>query len=125
MPTRHGAFLDDVWKFDNLFFNISPREAKSMDPQQRVLLHTAQAALEDAGYLRDTTPSSKAASTGCYIGVATGDYVDNLRNDIDIFYTPGESRQSNQSSMLILEKVHCELLIAAGYHLSISLAGLP
>lgn len=106
MSTHHGAFLDDIWKLDNMFFNISPREAKSMDPQQRVLLHTAQAALEDAGYIRDTTPSSKAASTGCYIGVATGDYPDNLRNDIDVFYSPGEFLLSTQGGLLILKKAH-------------------
>lgn len=109
MSTRHGAFLDDVWKFDHAFFNISPREARSMDPQQRILLHTAQAALEDAGYVRDSTPSSKAASTGCYIGIATGDYTDNLRNDIDVFYSPGEFLPSAKGSVLILNR-HTESL---------------
>ncbi|PQE12582.1 polyketide synthase protein [Rutstroemia sp. NJR-2017a BBW] len=92
MQTRHGAFLDDPYCFDNDFFNISPREAKSMDPQQRILLHTTQAALEDAGYVGDATASFQRASMGCYIGVATGDYTDNLRNDIDVFYSPGNLR---------------------------------
>ncbi|KAM0211985.1 hypothetical protein ACHAQD_009974 [Fusarium lateritium] len=92
MPTRHGAFLEDPFNFDNAFFNISPREAKSMDPQQRVLLHAAQEALEDAGYVPDSTPSSQRATTGCYIGLATGDYTDNLRNDIDTFYPSGTLR---------------------------------
>lgn len=78
--------------FDNTFFNISPREAKSMDPQQRILLHAAQEALEDAGYVPDSTPSSQRATTGCYIGLATGDYTDNLRNDIDTFYPSGTLR---------------------------------
>lgn len=90
MPTRHGAFLDDIWGFDNTFFNISPREAKSMDPQQRILLSTTQKALEDAGYVGDATPSFQKASMGCYIGLATGDYTDNLRDDIDVFYSPGK-----------------------------------
>jgi acyl transferase domain-containing protein len=89
MATKHGAFLDDIWTFDNAFFNITPREAKSMDPQQRILLHTAQSALDDAGYVPDATPTFTKASMGCYIGVATGDYTDNLRNDIDVFYSPG------------------------------------
>ncbi|KAM0344911.1 hypothetical protein ACHAPU_007044 [Fusarium lateritium] len=92
MTTRHGAFLEDPFSFDNTFFNISPREAKSMDPQQRILLHAAQEALEDAGYVPDATPSSQRATTGCYIGLATGDYTDNLRNDIDTFYPPGTLR---------------------------------
>ncbi|KAM3077744.1 polyketide beta-ketoacyl-synthase [Clarireedia jacksonii] len=92
MQARHGAFLDDPYCFDNDFFSISPREAKSMDPQQRILLHTTQAALEDAGYVGDATASFQRASMGCYIGVATGDYTDNLRNDIDVFYSPGNLR---------------------------------
>lgn len=27
---------------------------------------------------------------GCYVGVATNDYVDNLRDDIDVYYSTGE-----------------------------------
>nr|ALQ32935.1 putative polyketide synthase [Fusarium sacchari] len=92
VSTRYGAFLDDPFCFDNTFFNISPREAKSMDPQQRILLHAAQEALEDAGYVPDATLSSQRATTGCYIGLATGDYTDNLRDDIDTFYPPGTLR---------------------------------
>ncbi|RYP75913.1 hypothetical protein DL771_002177 [Monosporascus sp. 5C6A] len=92
MPVKHGAFLEDPFSFDNSFFNISPREAKSMDPQQRVLLHAAQEALEDAGYVHDSSPSFQRATIGCYIGVATGDYTDNLRNNIDTFYSSGTLR---------------------------------
>lgn len=63
-----------------------------MDPQQRILLQTAQEALEDAGYVADATPSFQRSSTGCYIGLATGDYTDNLRDDIDTFYPSGTLR---------------------------------
>ena len=66
-----------------------------MDPQQRILLHAAQEAFEDAGYVGDSTPCSQRATTGCYIGLATGDYADNLRNDIDVFYSPGTLRAFN------------------------------
>lgn len=90
MKTRHGNFIDDVWGFDNAFFNISPREAKSMDPQQRVLLHSAHVALEDAGYVEDSTPTFQKKSFGCFIGVATGDYEQNLTDDIDVYYSPGK-----------------------------------
>lgn len=90
MQVRHGAFLDDIWTFDNAFFNISPREAKSMDPQQRILLHTVQAALDDAGYVKDSTSSFQSSSMGCYIGLATGDYTDNLRDSVDVFYSQGK-----------------------------------
>ena len=45
-----GGFIDDVDKFDSLFFNISPREAEMLDPQERLFLEAAWEAIEDAGY---------------------------------------------------------------------------
>jgi natural product biosynthesis luciferase-like monooxygenase protein/amino acid adenylation domain-containing protein/non-ribosomal peptide synthase protein (TIGR01720 family) len=45
-----GGVLPDADLFDPRFFDMSPREAQWTDPQQRVLLQTAWAALEDAGY---------------------------------------------------------------------------
>jgi acyl transferase domain-containing protein/tryptophanase/acyl carrier protein len=45
-----GGFIDDVDKFDSLFFNISPREAEILDPQERLFLEAAWEAIEDAGY---------------------------------------------------------------------------
>lgn len=69
-----------------------------MDPQSRILLHTAHAAMEDAGYAEDTTPSFQRKSFGCYIGAATGDYTDNLRNDIDVYYSTGKKREMFQDA---------------------------
>lgn len=63
-----------------------------MDPQQRLLLQGAQKAFDDAGYVGDSSPTFQRASTGCYIGLATADYTDNLRNDIDVFYSSGTLR---------------------------------
>jgi len=60
-----------------------------MDPQQRVLLHTAYEALENAGYVPDASPSFRRETIGCYIGAATHDYVQNLRENIDVYYTTG------------------------------------
>ncbi|KAK4205573.1 putative polyketide synthase [Triangularia verruculosa] len=92
-PTaNHGNFLDDAFRFDAAYFNISPREAKCMDPQQRLLLHVAAGALEDAGYSPNSTPTFIKDKFGVFVGVATGDYVDNLREDIDVYYSPGTLR---------------------------------
>ncbi|KAG6855991.1 Type I Iterative PKS [Tephrocybe sp. NHM501043] len=89
MKAYTGNFIEGADEFDNKFFKISPREAKSMDPQQRVLLHTAYEALEDSGYVPNATPTSRPENFGCYIGVATHDYLQNLRDDIDVYYSPG------------------------------------
>ena len=42
--------LKDISCFDADFFGYSPREAKFMDPQQRVFMECAWHALENAGY---------------------------------------------------------------------------
>ena len=49
-PCRWGGLLDDIDRFDPLFFNISGLEATYMDPQQRLFLQESWRALEDAGY---------------------------------------------------------------------------
>ncbi|KAI1131887.1 putative polyketide synthase [Nemania abortiva] len=90
--TRYGNFLKNPFLFDNELFDISPREAKSIDPQQRVLLQTAYRALENAGYVPDSTPSFARGTFGCFVGNATLDYIDNLRSDIDVYYSPGTLR---------------------------------
>jgi acyl transferase domain-containing protein len=86
---KYGNFLEDPFAFDAAYFNISPREAKCIDPQQRLLLHGALEALDDAGYSPDSTSSFQKDTFGVYVGIATGDYVDNLRDDIDVYYSPG------------------------------------
>ncbi|PLN86967.1 hypothetical protein BDW42DRAFT_198421 [Aspergillus taichungensis] len=91
-PATHGNFVNKPWAFDHAFFGISPREARSMDPQQKMLLHGALHALNDAGYVPDATFSFQQDSMGCYIGIATGDYVDNLRDSIDVYYSTGTLR---------------------------------
>ena len=66
-----GNFLRDIEAFDHGFFKKSPREAVSMDPQQRVLLQVAYEALESSGYFAD---SSRPEDVGCYIGACATDY---------------------------------------------------
>ncbi|SJL00722.1 related to polyketide synthase modules and related proteins [Armillaria ostoyae] len=89
MKAHTGNFIGGADEFDNRFFKISPREAKSMDPQQRVLLHTTYEALEDAGYVPNATPSFNPDTFGCYIGAVSSDYSLNLRDDIDVYYSTG------------------------------------
>ncbi len=69
--SRFGGFIEDVDKFDPIFFNISPMEAELMDPQQRVFLEEAWNAVEDAGYSDSTLAEMKC---GVFVGATHGDY---------------------------------------------------
>ncbi|HKE19326.1 MAG TPA: beta-ketoacyl synthase N-terminal-like domain-containing protein [Kofleriaceae bacterium] len=68
---RHGGFVDDIDRFDAALFDLSPREAEQLDPQQRMLLEETWAALEDSG---DLSPRLAGSRTGVFVGMATLDY---------------------------------------------------
>ncbi|PEM80928.1 hypothetical protein CN627_29625, partial [Bacillus wiedmannii] len=69
--SKWGGFLSDVGMFDPLFFNISPKEAELMDPQQRLFLEEAWKAIEDAGYSSEELGGKKC---GVFVGCLSGDY---------------------------------------------------
>ena len=64
-----GGFIADVDRFDSLFFNISPREAEMLDPQERIFLEVAWEAIEDAGYYPEMLAHEDASR---HIGVFVG-----------------------------------------------------
>ena len=66
-----GGFLDGAAEFDPQFFGLSPREAVSMDPQQRVALRVGWRALENTGI----DPASVAGTeVGVYFGASIAEY---------------------------------------------------
>ena len=71
-PT-HGGYVDEIERFDAAFFNISPREARHIDPQQRVLLELAWEALEDA---RIPAARLEGRPVGVYMGIFLDEYWD-------------------------------------------------
>ena len=66
-----GSYLHDIAAFDAPFFRISPREAKVIDPQQRLFLEVAWQALEDAGCPAHTLEEQPV---GVYAGLSMADY---------------------------------------------------
>ena len=70
--TKWGGFITDVDKFDPLFFQISPKEAEGMDPQERLFIEEAYASIEDAGYTPATLCHSRRV--GVFVGVMNAYY---------------------------------------------------
>jgi acyl transferase domain-containing protein/aryl carrier-like protein len=63
--------LPGIDEFDPLFFDMSPREAETTDPRQRLLLQEAWHALEDAGYGETGLRNDRI---GVFVGVEQGEY---------------------------------------------------
>lgn len=61
------GYLEEVEYFDESFFAYTPREAKIMDPQIRMLQETTWEALEMAGY----NPFDYEGLIGLYVGAST------------------------------------------------------
>ncbi|PSR19688.1 beta-ketoacyl synthase [filamentous cyanobacterium CCP3] len=71
MMSRYGGFVDPLYEFDPHFFGLSPREAITLDPQQRLLMEVTWEALEAAGLAPDRL---KGSATGVFVGICTSDY---------------------------------------------------
>ncbi|PLB44497.1 polyketide synthase 3 [Aspergillus steynii IBT 23096] len=71
---RHKSYLleEDVRHFDNAFFDMNPKDAADMDPQQRILLETVYEAFESAGWSLSDVDGSQ---TSVHVGVMTDDYL--------------------------------------------------
>lgn len=69
---KWGGFIDGHDRFDPLFFNIAPREAEFMDPQERLFLQCAWETLEDAGYTRASV--ARDGDVGVFVGVMWEEY---------------------------------------------------
>ncbi|KAI5926535.1 polyketide synthase [Camillea tinctor] len=78
---RHGHFLNgSISAFDAPFFSITPKEASSMDPQQRGMLESVYKALESAGIPLDIAAGSQ---TGVYVGCFSSDYKSIMEKDLN------------------------------------------
>jgi hypothetical protein len=74
MGTPYGCWLKDPGMFDANFFMISPREAPQIDPAQRLALMTAFEAMEYAGFVPDSAPSTQSDRVGVFYGTTSNDW---------------------------------------------------
>mmetsp|Transcript_88723 Transcript_88723/g.215053 ORF Transcript_88723/g.215053 Transcript_88723/m.215053 type:complete len:1046 (+) Transcript_88723:81-3218(+) len=68
---RHGSFAEGIELFDNKFFNLSPNEARGLDPHQRCLMEQGYNALRMMGH---TKKNLMNAAVGTYIGCGTDEW---------------------------------------------------
>uniref|UniRef100_UPI001E3D18CE beta-ketoacyl synthase N-terminal-like domain-containing protein n=1 Tax=Bradyrhizobium sp. Leaf401 TaxID=2876564 RepID=UPI001E3D18CE len=66
--SKWGGFIEGVDQFDPLFFNISPREAEFMDPQERLFLQCVWDLLESSGNTRRDLKKRYNDRVGVYVG---------------------------------------------------------
>ncbi|MFH6942771.1 SDR family NAD(P)-dependent oxidoreductase [Flavobacterium sp. FlaQc-50] len=141
---NYGGYLSDIDSFDSLFFEISPREAQLMDPQQRMLLQLTWELFENA---KQKPSHYKKSNTGVFIGVSGSDYervvtendatqegivtgnaIALLANRISYFYDfegPSMSIDTACSSSLVaiaeavkaLKQKQCDQAVVGGIHL--------
>jgi acyl transferase domain-containing protein/acyl carrier protein len=68
---RARGVMQGAELFDHVFFGLSPREARHIEPQHRVFLESAWEALERAGY----APSAQPLNVGVYAGASMNTYL--------------------------------------------------
>lgn len=97
--SNYASLIDNIDEFDPKFFKISPREAKLMDPRQRLLLESTWKLIEKSGYSKEYLSGKKI---GVFIA-ATGDEYYNLcrENNIDL----SELSLSGTSKTLLANRI--------------------
>ncbi|KAF7547181.1 hypothetical protein G7Z17_g7924 [Cylindrodendrum hubeiense] len=76
---RGGHFIQqDIAAWDAKFFGVAPNEAKTIDPQQRILLETSYEALENAGIPLETV---RGSDTAVYVATFSQDWETMMMKD--------------------------------------------
>ncbi|MCU7925179.1 MAG: SDR family NAD(P)-dependent oxidoreductase [Candidatus Thiodiazotropha sp. (ex Dulcina madagascariensis)] len=95
--SKWGGFVNDIDKFDPLFFGITPREAEFMDPSERIFLQESWRAIEDAGYA-----ASEFSGKNCGVfAYAKGDYSVKIQQLDNTYIDPTDSSAPSRLSYLL------------------------
>ena len=70
---RHQGHIEGIELFDASFFDIPEFEAKTMDPEQRLMLETSWSSCFEAGYER-TKLRREGAHIGVFVGISQSDW---------------------------------------------------
>src|SRR5581483_11446502 len=88
---KAGTVIEDLDRFDALFFGYTPREAEVMDPQHRLFLECAWEALESAAY----APETYKGLVGVFAGSGFCSYLlNNLYPNPDVMEMAGKLQLS-------------------------------
>lgn len=103
----HAGVVEGVDQFDPHFFNISAREARTMDPQQRMLMEVAWESIENAGL----SPQKLAGSrTGVFIGITAQEYVNLVARssgpNLDVYTVTGNAHNVSAGRISYLLELH-------------------
>lgn len=95
---RMASYLDHIDYFDYEFFHISPKEAKLMDPYQRMLLQTLYNVIEDAGYAGGQLSTKKV---GIYTGFPT-EYTSKVYQNLIMETNPSLANESFSGNLVAM-----------------------
>jgi phthiocerol/phenolphthiocerol synthesis type-I polyketide synthase E len=105
-----GGVLSDADRFDHVLFRCTPRDAATLDPQQRIFLECAWAAMEDAGYVA----GKDSGVAGVFAGVSLSTYLlHNVRDN-------AEALSDLSTYELMLGNDKDTLAARAAYHLDLT-----
>ena len=95
---RMASYLEHIDNFDYEFFHISPKEAKLMDPYQRLLLQTLYNVIEDAGYAGGQLATKKV---GIYTGFPT-EYTSKVYQNLIMETNPSLANESFSGNLVAM-----------------------
>lgn len=95
---RKASYLEHIDYFDYEFFHISPKEAKLMDPYQRMLLQTLYNVIEDAGYAGEQLTTKKV---GIYTGFPT-EYTSKVYQNLIMETNPSLANESFSGNLVAM-----------------------